>query len=175
MKIQLDGGSSCACAREIDVQKYKRLDTVISGYKDKDENLIQILHFAQGIFGCISPELQEYIAEKTGIPVSKIHGVVTFYAHFSTEPKGEHIIKVCMGTACFVRGAKDIIDALSEKLGIGVGETTKDGKYTLEVTRCIGACGLAPVMTIDDTVYQQMDKKKAAQILDDREVKEHER
>lgn len=165
---------SCGCGQEKDEQKYKRLDAIISGYKDKKENLIQILHMAQGIFGCVSPELQEYIADKTGLPVSKVHGVVTFYAHFSTEPKGEHIIKVCMGTACFVRGAKDIIDALSDKLGIGVGETTGDGKYTLEVTRCIGACGLAPVMTIDDTVYQQMDKKKVEQLLNNEEVKEHE-
>ncbi|NLL38569.1 MAG: NAD(P)H-dependent oxidoreductase subunit E [Clostridiales bacterium] len=173
MNIELDA-SKCCCAQEKDEQKYKRFDSVISGYKDKEGNLIQILHYAQGIFGCISPELQEYIAEKTGIPVSKVHGVVTFYAHFSTEPKGEHIIKVCMGTACFVLGAKDIVDALSDKLGIGVGETTKDGKYTLEVTRCIGACGLAPVMTIDDVVYQQVDKKKVEQILNNEEVKEHE-
>lgn len=173
MNAKLDGQTcscSCSCGKETDAQKYGRLDEVIDSYKDTEGNLIQILHMAQGIFGCIAPELQEYIAERLNIPVSTVYGVVTFYAHFSTEPKGEHIIKVCMGTACFVKGAKDIIEALSNELHIGIGETTKDGKYTLEVTRCIGACGLAPVMTIDDVVHQQVDSKKIKQILNNEEV-----
>lgn len=160
----------CACGNDTDEQKFKTLDQVIAGYKNTEGSLIQILHMAQMIFGCISPELQEYIAGKLNMPVSAVHGVVTFYAHFSTEPKGEHIIKVCMGTACFVRGAQDIIDALTQELGVGVGQTTSDGKYTLEVTRCIGACGLAPVMTIDGVVHQQVDPKKIKQILNNEEV-----
>lgn len=169
MNMEFDGREcSCKCGQENEEQKYERLDQVIASYKDKEGSLIQVLHMAQGIFGCISPQLQEYIAEKMNIPVSKVHGVVTFYAHFSTEPKGEHIIKICMGTACFVRGANEILDAFSTELGINVGETTQDGKYTLEVTRCIGACGLAPVMTIDDTVYQQVDKHKVKEILNDK-------
>lgn len=171
MNAKLDGQKcSCNCGKETDEQRYGRLNQVIDSYKKTEGSLIQILHMAQGIFGCISPDLQEYIAERMNIPVSKVHGVVTFYAHFSTEPKGEHTIKVCMGTACFVLGAKDIIDALTRELSIGVGETTEDGKYTLEVTRCIGACGLAPVMTIDDVVYQQVDANKIKQILNNKEV-----
>lgn len=162
--------STCQCGSETEEQKLKRLDEVIGHYKDKDGSLIQILHLAQGIYGYIPAELQEYIAEKLNIPVSTVHGVVTFYAHFSTVPKGKHTIKVCMGTACFVRGGKDILEALTEDLGIGVGETTKDGSFTLEVTRCIGACGLAPAVTIDDTIHQMMDAKKIRQILKEYEV-----
>lgn len=167
---QDDRACSCACGHESEEQKYSRLDEVIQIYKDREGSLIQILHLAQGIFGHIPTELQEYISAKMNVPVSRIHGVVTFYTHFSTEQKGEHIIKVCMGTACFVRGSKEILETLTAELGIGVGETTRDGKYTLEVTRCIGACGLAPAVTIDETVLQQMDGTKIKQILKNREV-----
>lgn len=171
MESKLDGrASACKCGHESDEQKYKRLSEVIQSYKDREGSLIQILHMAQGIFGYIPPVLQEYIAESMNIPVSKVHGVVTFYSHFNTEPKGQHTIRVCMGTACFVRGGREILEALSEELGIGVGGTTPDGKYTLDVTRCIGACGLAPAVTIDDTVYQMMDAKKIRKILNDKEV-----
>lgn len=174
MNLKLDAReSTCQCGQETDEQKYARLNEVIQIYKPREGSLIQILHLAQGIFGYIPAELQDYIAGELNIPVSKVHGVVTFYTHFSTIPKGEHTIKVCMGTACFVRGGKDILETLTEDLGIGVGETTRDGKYTLEVTRCIGACGLAPAVTIDNTVYQQMDKTKMRQILKNREVREH--
>jgi NADH:ubiquinone oxidoreductase subunit E len=160
-----DQSCSCACSRETDEQKLARLNQVIDSYRDQEGSLIQVLHMAQGIFGYISPQLQEYIGAAMNIPVSKVHGVVTFYSHFNTEPKGEHTIKVCMGTACYVRGAKDIIDALSKELDIGVGSTTKDGRFTLEVTRCLGACGLAPVMTIDEVVHQMVDPKNIGQIL----------
>lgn len=171
MDSKLDGcASTCTCAQETTEQKYLRLKEVIALYKDKEGSLIQILHLAQGIFGYIPVELQQFIAEQLNMPISKVHGVVTFYTHFSTVPKGEHIIKVCMGTACFVRGGKEILETLTDDLGVGVGGTTADGKYTLEVTRCIGACGLAPAVTIDDKVYQQMDKTKIRQILKSREA-----
>lgn len=165
-----DNKNTCMCAQETDEQKYARLELIIQSYKDKEGSLIQILHLAQGIFGYIPSALQEYIAEKMNIPVSKVHGVVTFYSHFSTEPKGKHVIRVCMGTACFVRGGREILEALSEELQVGVGETTRDGKYTLDVTRCIGACGLAPAVTIDNTIYQMMDAVKIKQILRNTEV-----
>lgn len=158
-------GKTCQCGQETAEQKYERLDQIIDSYKTKPGSLIQILHLAQGIFGFVSSELQEYIAVKLNIPASQVHGVVTFYAHFNTEPQGEHIIKVCMGTACFVRGGKEILETLTDELGVGVGETTKDGKYTLGVTRCIGACGLAPAVTIDNVVYQMMDSAKMRQVL----------
>lgn len=156
---------TCSCGQETEEQKYQRLDEIIEHFKEKEGSLIQILHMAQGIFGYIPDTLQEHIADKLNLPVSTVHGVVTFYAHFSTVPKGEHTIKVCMGTACFVRGGKDILDTLTKELGIEVGQTTPDGKYTLEVTRCIGACGLAPAVTIDDTICQMMDSKKILKVL----------
>lgn len=172
MNANLDGQKcSCACGHETDEQKFERLKQVIDSYSDKESSLIQILHMAQGIFGCVPPKVQEYIAEYINVPVSKIYGVVTFYTLFSTEPRGEHTIKVCMGTACYVRGAQDIIDALTKELDVDVGGTTKDGKYTLEVTRCLGACGLAPVMMIDDVVHQMVDPTKIKQILNNEEVK----
>ncbi|SHH55558.1 NAD(P)-dependent iron-only hydrogenase diaphorase component iron-sulfur protein [Sporobacter termitidis DSM 10068] len=155
----------CKCGQETEEQKYERLDQVIEIYKSKPGSLIQILHMAQGIFGHIPSELQEYIAGKLNMPVAKVHGVVSFYTHFSMVPKGEHTIQVCMGTACFVRGGKEILETLTDELGIGVGETTPDGKFTLEVTRCIGACGLAPAVTIDNVVYQMMDSNKIKQVL----------
>lgn len=158
---------ACECAQITDAEKYRRLDEIIQQYKNTDGSLIQILHMAQGIFGYIPPVLQEYIADQLNIPVANVYGVITFYTHFSMVPKGRHTIKVCMGTACYVRGGKDILDALSQDLGVGVGETTSDGTYTLEVTRCIGACGLAPAVTIDDRVYQMMDANKIRGILKD--------
>ena len=160
----------CLCVSETDDDRCKRLDEVIESYKDKEGSLIQILHIAQGIFGHISSVLQEHIAGKLNIPVSKVYGVVTFYTHFSMVPKGQHTIRVCMGTACFVRGGKEILAALTEDLGVTVGGTTKDGTYTLEVTRCIGACGLAPAVTIDNTVHQMMDTVKIRQILKEMEA-----
>jgi len=137
----------------------------ISEHKKKPGPLMPTLHDAQEIFGCIPLEIQKIIHEELGEPISKINGVVTFYARFSIEPKGKHIIAVCMGTACYVRGGQNLLDAFSEALGIKAGETTEDGLYTLEATRCIGACGLAPVFTIDGKVYGGATPTVARQAL----------
>ncbi len=125
----------------------------INEHKKKPGPLMPSLHDAQRIFGCIPIEVQKIISNELNESVAKINGVVTFYSHFSIEPKGKHVIGVCLGTACYVRGSQDIIDAFSDELGIKPGQTTDDGMFTLEATRCIGACGLAPVFTIDGNVY----------------------
>lgn len=157
--------TECTCQQETDQQKYVKIEEIIKEYKDKEGSLIQILHFAQGIFGHLPLELQRFIAQKLDKPLSEVYGVTTFYSFFSVQPKGEHTIRVCLGTACYVRGGKKIVDRLKNLLGIDVGSTTADGKFTLEVARCIGACGLAPAMTINDTVYKQVNPDKLQVIL----------
>ena len=115
--------------------------------------LMPTLHAAQKIFGCIPLPIQKIISNELDVSIAKINGVVTFYGHFSIEPKGETVISVCLGTACYVKGSQGLLDAFSHDLKIKVGDTSKDGKYTLEATRCIGACGLAPVFTVNEEVY----------------------
>ena len=156
----------CKCKKETDQEKYDRIAQVIDEYKDKEGSLIQILHMAQGIYGYLPLELQQFIAERLGKPLSEVYGVATFYSFFSTKPRGENTIRVCLGTACYVRGGKKIVDRLIEILGINIGETTQDGKFTLEVMRCIGACGLAPAMTINDKVYKQVNPDKLQTIIE---------
>ena len=137
----------------------------ISEHKKKPGPLMPTLHDAQEIFGCIPLEVQKIIHEELGESISKINGVVTFYSRFSIEPKGKHIIGVCLGTACYVRGSQGVLDAFSEALGIKAGETTEDGLYTLEATRCVGACGLAPVFTVDGKVYGGGNPTMAREVL----------
>lgn len=157
---------TCTCKNETDREKYARIAQVIEEYKDKEGSLIQILHMAQGIYGYLPLQLQQFIAEKLNRPLSEVSGVITFYSYFSTVPRGENSIKVCLGTACYVRGGKKIIEKLREILEVEVGGTTQDGKFTLEVMRCIGACGLAPAMMINDRVYKQVNPDKLRSILD---------
>ncbi len=157
----------CCCCEESDEQKYAKIEKVIEEYKGKEGCLIQILHYAQGIFGYLPLELQEFIAKKLDIPLSEVSGVVSFYSFFSTQPRGENTIRVCLGTACYVRGGKKIVDKLKEILDIDVGDTTKDRKFTLEVMRCIGACGLAPAISINDKVYKQVNPDKLNSILEE--------
>ena len=156
----------CKCKKETDKEKYDRIAQVIDEYKEKEGSLIQILHMAQGIYGYLPLELQQFIADRLGKPLSEVYGVATFYSFFSTKPRGENTIRVCLGTACYVRGGKKIADKLMEILGINIGETTQDGKFTLEVMRCIGACGLAPAMTINDKVYKQVNPDKLQAIIE---------
>jgi len=126
-----------------------------------------VLHLAQEIYGYLPLEVQEFIAKNIGIPLSEVSGVVSFYSFFSTVPRGKHTIRVCLGTACYVRGGKRVVEYLQQKLGIDLGETTQDGLFTLEVARCIGACGLAPAMLIDDTVFRKVSVNKLDKILSD--------
>lgn len=144
---------------------YDRLAEIISENAGREGSLIEVLHAAQGIFGCLPYDVQRCIADGLGIPLSEVSGVVSFYSFFSTRPKGRHTIRVCLGTACYVRGGKKVLSRLEELLGIEVGDTTPDRLFTLEVARCIGSCGLAPAMMIDDTVYKQVNPEKLGDIL----------
>ena len=137
-------------------EQEKKLLEVIAQYKDSQGSLMPILQHAQDIYGYLPIEVQTIIAEQTGMPLEKIYGVVTFYAQFSLYPKGKYKISVCLGTACYVKGSGDIYNKLIEKLGIDGGECTPDGKFSLDVCRCIGACGLAPVLTVNEDVYGRL-------------------
>ena len=127
--------------------------------------LMPILHEAQRIFGCIPVEVQKLVSENTGVSIAEINGVVTFYSSFTLHPKGEHIIGICLGTPCYVRGSQTILDAVKTDLGIDVGENTEDGFFSLEAIRCIGTCGMAPVMSIDEEVYGEIDVTKAKRLI----------
>ena len=137
-------------------QKTKELREFIAENKDVQGPLMPIMQKAQDLFGYLSFETQTLIADSLGIPVSEVYGVATFYAQFSLQPKGEHVISVCTGTACYVKGAQSILDEVEKLLGIHAGETTADGKFSIQDTRCLGCCGLAPVMTIDGEVYGRL-------------------
>ena len=134
-------------------QQEAELMSVIAQYKDQDGALIPVLHQAQEIYGYLPIEVQTMIADGLGVPLAEVYGVVTFYTQFSLNPKGEYKIAVCLGTACYVKGSGDILEKFKELTGIDVDGCTPDGKFSLEATRCIGACGLAPVFTINEDVY----------------------
>ena len=148
-----------------ETEKFSLLKQAVENYEAKESNLIQILHYAQAIFGYLPEKVLKFVAGEMDLPLSKVSGVVSFYSLFSTQPKGKHSIKVCLGTACYVRGGKKIVDKIKDLLDIDVGETTKDMNFSLEVMRCIGACGLAPAIAIDDTVYKRVNPNKLRQIL----------
>lgn len=134
-------------------------------YADKPGSLISILNDVQEDFGFLPIQVQEIIAKETGIALSEIYGVATFYSRFSLTPTGKHKVSVCLGTACYVKGAKSLIDGFERALDVKVGETTIDNEFTLESTRCIGACGLAPVVTVDEDVYGSVKTEEIADIL----------
>jgi len=152
--------------QQIDPQ-YAELEEFINAIPDKTSSLIAVLHQAQEIFGYLPEDVQRFVAKKLNQPVSEVNGVVTFYSYFTETPTGKHVINVCMGTACFVKGSADILDEFERKLGIKVGETTPDGKYTLQVLRCVGACGLAPVVTVNDRVYGHFTKQMVVKTIDE--------
>jgi len=155
----------CDCGTQDEKQKYDEIANIIDLYKDKEGGLIQILHLAQEIYGHLPLELQKFIASSLNKPLSEISGVITFYSFFSTKPRGQHTILVCLGTACYVRGGKKLVERLQDILNIQIGETTQDGKFTFEIARCIGACGLAPAMMIDNVVYKQVNINKLESII----------
>jgi NADH:ubiquinone oxidoreductase subunit E len=146
-------------------KKYDEIRNIIDLYRGKEGSLIQVLHAAQKIYGYLPLELQQLIADEMGIPFSEVSGVVSFYSFFSVQPRGQHTIRVCLGTACYVRGGKKLVEHLLKTLDIELGGTTADGKFTFEVARCIGACGLAPAIMIDDVVYKQMTPTKLNALL----------
>ncbi|QTX32411.1 NAD(P)H-dependent oxidoreductase subunit E [Aminithiophilus ramosus] len=144
---------------------YEELAAFIEGLPDKKGELITVLHRAQGIFGCLPREIQEYVAEKMELPLAKVYGVVKFYSFFHMLPRGKHPISVCMGTACYVRGAEDVVEELAKQLKIKVGGVTEDGKFSLDTLRCVGACGLAPVVIVGEKVYGRVSPSQISAIL----------
>ena len=145
----------------------KEIEEIVRKYENQPTPLMMILSEVQTKFGYIPMEAQELISELTGIPVAEIYGVVTFYSFFSLNPKGKYVIGVCLGTACYVKGSKLIIDKFAQNLGIEPGQTTEDGLFTLDALRCIGACALAPAVRINDRVYPQMKVTDVDRILDE--------
>ncbi|MEW6184167.1 MAG: NADH-quinone oxidoreductase subunit NuoE [Thermodesulfobacteriota bacterium] len=141
------------------------LDRILEEYQGREGILIPVLQKAQDLYGYLPAEALARIAERTGIPLSQIYGVATFYSQFYLTRRGKHIIKQCDGTACHVRGAGKITDTIQKELGVNAGETTPDYKYTFEVVYCLGACGLAPVAVVDDKVVGRLVPEKMSQIL----------
>lgn len=151
---------------KLDSEKLKKLDAYIDSIEDKEGCLINVLHEAQDLFQYLSEDLQLYIARKLDIPAAKVFGITTFYSYFTMEPRGKHIINVCMGTACFVKGAEKILEEFKNQLKIkDDSNMSEDGLFTLDVLRCVGACGLAPVVTVDGKVYGRVKVEDVENII----------
>ena len=147
-------------------EEFKKLDDVIAVWKDQPGGLLPIMQQAQEICGCVDEAVQHYISEATGVPMTTIYGVSTFYSLFTLVPKGKYQIGMCLGTACYVRGAQKVFDELQNQLAVEAGGTTEDGLFTLEALRCIGCCGLAPAMIINGTVYGNLQPADVTGIIE---------
>ena len=158
--------STCCTEKATDRELEERLGKVLAEYKDRPGALIPVLQIAQGIYGYLPEAVIKRIAMALGKSYSEVAGVVGFYSFFSTVPRGKHLVRVCLGTACYVRGGKNVLEALKDELGIDVGGTTEDGQFSLEVARCFGACGLAPTIMIDDDVVQRVKPARVRAILE---------
>ena len=150
----------------------KQITEIVNRYKDEETPLMMILSDIQREYGYIPLEVQELVSSLTGIPVSEIYGVVTFYSFFSLTPKGKYVIGVCLGTACYVKGSQLVLDKFGDLLGIKPGETTADGLFTLDVLRCVGACAIAPAVSIGGKVYPMVEVSKVQNIIDEYRNKE---
>ena len=157
---------TCSCGTNNEAElRFDELDELLKEYKDKQGGLIPVLQIAQGLFGYLPEEVLRHIAKSMDKPYSEVAGVVGFYSYFSTQPRGQNVIRVCLGTACYVRGGKQVLDSLKKELTIDVGETTEDKLFSLEVARCFGACGLAPAIMINEDVHQRVKPTRIKQIL----------
>ena len=152
-------------AEKICCETSEVIDRVIATRGSESESLIEILHGVQGELGYLPPPVLEYIAQKLDMPVGAVEGVVSFYSFFTTTPRGRHVIKVCQGTACYVRGGKRVLESVVKHCGCAVGETDEERRFSVDVVRCVGACGLAPVITVDEDVYDRMKPGKITDIL----------
>ncbi|RJP66498.1 MAG: NADH-quinone oxidoreductase subunit NuoE [Candidatus Abyssobacteria bacterium SURF_17] len=160
----------CICEKEGVVdefteEQWRQVDAIIAKYRTKPGSLIPVLEEVQGITGYLPEPVQRRVAFGLGLPLSQVYGVVTFYSFFTMTPRGKHQVRVCLGTACHVRGSKRILEELEHKLGIEPGECTEDRKYSLDIVRCVGACGLAPVMVVDEDTHRQVKVAKLDQIM----------
>ncbi|MFP4456982.1 MAG: NADH-quinone oxidoreductase subunit NuoE [Clostridia bacterium] len=150
---------------KLTAEQVTKINEIIESNKENPGCLIPTLHEVQKIFGYLPKEAQKIVAHGLDIPVSEVYGVVTFYSLFNTEPAGEYIIELCMGTACYVKGAVDVQHEIESQLKISINETTNDGKFTLRFSRCVGACSLAPFMTIGNDVYGRVKQEDVQKIL----------
>lgn len=150
---------------KLDREKLKKLETYIDTIAEKEGCLINVLHEAQDIFGYLPEELQLFISRKLGITAAKVFGVTTFYSYFTMEPRGKHVISICMGTACFVKGAAQILEEFKVQLNIKDNNTSEDGLFTITSLRCVGACGLAPVVTVDGKVFGRVKVEDVEKII----------
>jgi len=146
-------------------EKMKKLDEIIANHKNQQGSLMPVLHETQELFGYLPEEAQKKISKELNIPLAEIYGVATFYSRFTLKPRGEHTIGVCLGSACYVKNAQLVFERLQKELNVKPGDTTEDGKFTLEATRCLGCCGLAPVMMIGEDVYGKLVPDDIPEIL----------
>ena len=158
---------NCQCNCENKCSSDKYMEELLGKYKPEKDNLIQILNSVQEHYGYIPKHAQEEISKYLKMPMAKIYGVITFYSRFTLEPKGKYNIAICMGTACFVKGSEKILDRAKERLKIEPGQTSKDGLFSLEETRCVGACGLAPVFTVNGEVHGNATVQMLDQVIDE--------
>lgn len=159
------GGTAVSTVPGFTAEQMEQVDKIIKRFEGTPGRLIPVLHETQKVLGYLPSGIQEYIARELNIPASDVYGVVTFYSLFSEKPKGKYCIGVCKGTACYVKNSQRILEKLEEILGIGGGDTTDDGKYSIEVLRCLGACGLGPVITINERVYTRVKPDRLKEIL----------
>jgi NADP-reducing hydrogenase subunit HndA len=145
--------------------KINQIKDICRSFNNEPGELINVLHKTQGTFGYLPAEVQEVIARELNVSLAHVYGVVTFYSFFTMIPKGEHPISICMGTACYVRGAEKVLDEFKKELGIKVGETSADGKFSLNCLRCVGACGLAPVVLVGEKVYGRLAPDQVKEII----------
>jgi NADH:ubiquinone oxidoreductase subunit E len=164
--MEMSEEHKCACAEAQEDELYPKLEEIIADHKGRPEDLIMVLHKAQSLFGYLPKRVQQMVAEGLGLSLSEVYGVVTFYSFFSTAPKGRNSVKVCLGTACYVRGGQRTLARVEGDLKVKVGGTTEDRRYSVDVVRCIGACGLAPAILVNDDVYGRVKTTKVMEILD---------
>lgn len=149
----------------MNTEQYEKLQAVIDKYKDTNGPMMPVMQQAQEIFGALPFEVQDFIAKGLGVSITEVYGVATFYSQFALEPKGKHVISVCLGTACYVRGVQPVLEKLAKELNVEVGKTTEDKMFTLEATRCLGCCGLAPVLMVDEEVHGRLTVDDVGTIL----------
>ena len=155
----------CGSKVNISEANYLKIKEICASFNNNPGDLINVLHKIQDHFGYLPVEVQKVVAECLGIPATRVYGVVSFYSFFTMKPKGKYAISVCLGTACYVKGGEKILDAIKSELKINEGEVTPDGKFSIDVLRCVGACGLAPVMTINDKTYGRLVPENVKGIL----------
>ncbi len=150
---------------ELKKEKIDKINEICASFNNDAGELINVLHKVQSTFGYLPAEVQEVVAKGLDVPVAKVYGVVTFYSFFTMKPKGKHPISICTGTACYVRGAEKVLDEFKKELNVSVGETTADGKFSIACLRCVGACGLAPVVMVGDKTYGRVAPEMVKDIL----------